>query len=391
MNKRTIRDVDVSGKRVLVRVDFNVPLDENKHIVDDTRLRAAIPTILYLIEHGARVILMSHLGRPDGKIDPKYSLEPVAKHLWELMGRPVSFVADTIGPEALAASNRLTPGDIVMLENLRFHPGEEKNDPSFALDLAKLADLYVNDAFGTAHRAHASTAGVAEHLPAVAGLLMERELDALGNILRSPRRPFVAIIGGSKISSKIGVLENLIPRVDHLLVGGAMAFTFLAARGCKVGRSLVELDRVDLARDLMRQSGDRIGLPIDAVCAQKIEAGAPTQETDACNIPEDWIGLDVGPKTTARWSEILRGAATIVWNGPLGYYEIPEYAAGTQAVLDGVVQSGATSIVGGGDLVAVVEQSGYADRISHVSTGGGASLEFLEGKVLPGVAALDDQ
>lgn len=391
MNRQTVRDVDVSGKRVLVRVDFNVPLGENASITDDTRIRAALPTILHLKEHGARTILVSHLGRPDGQPVPKYSLRPVAKRLWELLGSPVSFVEETVGPEAEAAINLLKAGDVVMLENVRFYPGEENNTAEFSADLARLADLFVNDAFGTAHRAHASTAGVAAHLPAVAGFLMEKELDALGGVLQSPARPLVAIIGGSKISTKIAVLENLLPRVDRLLVGGAMAFTILAAQGCQTGRSLVEPDHVDTARDLLRRGGDKISLPVDAVAAPAIDVAAPTQVVDACRIPDNLIGLDIGPKTTDQWRDILTGARTVVWNGPLGYYEIASFAEGTRRILDAVVASATTSIVGGGDLVAAVEQAGYADRITHVSTGGGASLEFLEGRVLPGVAALDDR
>ena len=359
---RTLRDLDVQGKRVLVRVDFNVPSTG-----DDTRLRASLPTVRWLLEHGAKqVVLMSHLGRPDGKPDPKYSLRPVAERFAELLGEPVGFSGD---------------GRVVLMENLRFDPREEANEPGLARELAERGDLYVNDAFGTAHRAHASTEGVARLLASAAGLLMERELRALGDALDSPKRPFVAIVGGSKISSKIGVVRNLLPRVDRLMIGGAMAFTLLKARGCRVGRSLVEPGQPDI-------DDPKVMLPVDAVAASELKPGVETRVVDACAIPDDLMGLDVGPRTVEGWGQALRGAGTVVWNGPLGAYEVAPFDEGTVALGRLVAESGATTVVGGGDLVAALEAAGLAERMSHVSTGGGASLELLEGKVLPGVAAL---
>ncbi len=387
MGLRTLRDLPVAGKRVLVRVDFNVPLAPDGRVLDDTRLRAVLPTIEFLRRQGARIILVSHLGRPKGR-DPQFSLRPVAEHLSRLLGRPVQFAPDCIGPAVEAMVARLQPGEILLLENVRFYPEEERNDPDFARALARLAEVFVNDAFAAAHRAHASTVGVAAYLPAAAGLLMEKEVTTLREVLEQPARPFVAIVGGAKISTKIGVLQNLLPRVDRLLIGGAMAFTLLKARGCQVGASLVEEDKLAVARSLLQQGGEKIVLPVDVVAAPRLEPNPPTQVVDACRIPEGWLGLDIGPATVNAWAPILAAARTILWNGPLGAYEVPPFDAGTRAIGQIVAQSGARSIVGGGDLVAALEQAGLADKMSFVSTGGGATLEFLEGRTLPGIQVL---
>jgi phosphoglycerate kinase len=384
---RTLRDLPVAGKRVLVRVDFNVPLAPDGRVLDDTRLRAVLPTIEFLRRQGARIILVSHLGRPKGR-DPQFSLRPVAEHLSRLLGRPVQFAPDCIGPAVEAMVARLQPGEMLLLENVRFYPEEERNDPDFARALARLAEVFVNDAFAAAHRAHASTVGVAAYLPAAAGLLMEKEVTTLREVLEQPARPFVAIVGGAKISTKIGVLQNLLPRVDRLLIGGAMAFTLLKARGCQVGASLVEEDKLAVARSLLQQGGEKIVLPVDVVAAPRLEPNPPTQVVDACRIPEGWLGLDIGPATVNAWAPILAAARTILWNGPLGAYEVPPFDAGTRAIGQIVAQSGARSIVGGGDLVAALEQAGLADKMSFVSTGGGATLEFLEGRTLPGIQVL---
>lgn len=387
MGLRTLRDLPVAGKRVLVRVDFNVPLAPDGRVLDDTRLRAVLPTIEFLRRQGARIILVSHLGRPKGR-DPQFSLRPVAEHLSRLLGRPVQFAPDCIGPAVEEMVARLQPGEILLLENVRFYPEEERNDPDFARALARLAAVFVNDAFAAAHRAHASTVGVAAYLPAAAGLLMEKEVTTLREVLEQPARPFVAIVGGAKISTKIGVLQNLLPRVDRLLIGGAMAFTLLKARGCQVGASLVEEDKLEVARSLLEQGGEKIVLPVDVVAAPRLEPNPPTQVVDACRIPEGWLGLDIGPATVNAWAPILAAARTILWNGPLGAYEVPPFDAGTRAIGQIVAQSGARSIVGGGDLVAALEQAGLADKMSFVSTGGGATLEFLEGRTLPGIQVL---
>ncbi|MBC7259793.1 MAG: phosphoglycerate kinase [Chloroflexi bacterium] len=391
MNKQTIRDVPVDGKRVLVRVDFNVPL-EGGEVRDDTRIVAAVPTIRYLVDHKARVILASHLGRPKGKPTPEFSLRPVAKRLGELLGMPVAFVGECIGPEAEAAVAALKPGEVLMLENLRFHAEEEANDPEFSRKLAALADLYVNDAFGTAHRAHASTAGVAAYLPAVAGFLMEKEIDYLSRALEAPGRPFVAILGGAKISDKIGVVKNLLGKVDRLLIGGGMANTFLKAQGYDVAASLVEEDSVAIAKELLAQGAGRILLPTDAVVANAFAADAEAKVVPVGQVPAGWRILDIGPETVKAYSKALRGAKTVVWNGPMGVFEFPRFAEGTFAIARALAKlPGAVTIIGGGDSAAAVEQAGVADKVSHVSTGGGASLEFLEGKTLPGVAALADR
>ncbi|HET8632227.1 MAG TPA: phosphoglycerate kinase [Thermomicrobiales bacterium] len=393
MAKQTIRDVDLRGKRALVRVDFNVPLEDGR-ITDDTRIRAAVPTIQALRDAGASVVLMSHLGRPKGKRDPRYSLAPAARRLGELLGTDVPLLPDCVGPEVEAAVRRLQPGDVVLLENLRFHPEEEKNDPGFARQLSALGDVYVDDAFGSAHRAHASTEGVAHDLPAVAGLLMERELDALGRALEHPEHPFVTILGGAKVSDKIGVIENLLTKVDTLIIGGGMANTFLAAQGHPIGNSLAEPDKADLAADLLQRAATRgvtLALPGDVVVAPELSADAPRQVVGADAVPADQAIYDIGPQTIAHYKELLQGAKTVVWNGPMGVFEVAPFAAGTKAVAEAVAGCDAFTIVGGGDSVAALEQLGLADRISHVSTGGGAALEFLEGRELPGVAALDEK
>jgi phosphoglycerate kinase len=387
--KKTIRNLEVQGKRVLVRVDFNVPMRDGQ-ISDDRRIRESLPTIQYLLERGAKVILMSHLGRPKGKRDPQYSLRPVAQRLSELLGRPVRFLEDCVGEAVEQAVQAMAPGEVALLENLRFHPEEEANDADFARALARLGELYVNDAFGSAHRAHASTEGVAHHLPAVAGFLMEKELRYLGSILTQPERPFVAILGGAKVHDKIGVIRNLLPKVDRLLIGGGMAFTFLKAQGYEIGRSLLDSDSLEFARRVLQEAGQKIVLPVDVVVAPSPEAETQAQVVPVDQIPPDQMGLDIGPQTVARFREIVRLARTIVWNGPLGLFERAAFAEGTRGVLQAVAESGATSILGGGDTAAAAEQLGFADRITHISTGGGAALEFLEGRTLPGVAVLMD-
>jgi phosphoglycerate kinase len=384
--KRTVRDLDPHGKRVLVRVDFNVPLKNGK-VADDTRIRAALPTLRYLIERGGRVIIASHLGRPDGKRDPKLSLAPVAERLRELTGWPVTLAEDCVGPRAEHAAADLMPGEVLLLENVRFHAEEERNDPTFAKQLAKLAGAYVNDAFGTAHRAHASTEGVAHFLPAYAGFLMEKELRFLGTLLDAPERPFLAIIGGAKVSTKLGVLESLLRRVDALAIGGAMANTFLLAKGHDVGASLAEPDQVDAAKRVIA-SGKRLILPVDVVVAPSADAssGAVVEAGQ----PVSGMILDVGPRTIELIAAEIRAARTIFWNGPLGLFENPAFAAGTRRVAELLAASRATTVVGGGESVQAVEQLGLAEKLSHVSTGGGASLELLEGRELPGVAAIPD-
>jgi phosphoglycerate kinase len=391
MNKKTVRDVDVAGKRVLVRVDFNVPLEDGR-VGNDARLRAALPTIRYLVDHGAMTILCSHLGRPKGKPAPAYSLAPVAERLGDLLDRPVQMAPDCIGPAVERLVRAMQPGDVLVLENLRFHAEEEANDPGFARALASLADLYVDDAFGSAHRAHASTAGVAAHLPAVGGFLMERELDFLGRALADPARPFVAILGGAKVSDKIGVIEHLLGAVDALLVGGGMANTFLKAQGKEVGASLAENDKLDVANALLRRAGDKLVIPVDVVIAERAAADAPRRTVSVDDVPAGWRILDVGPRTIDAFEARLRGARTVVWNGPMGVFEIEPFAAGTVALARLLADlPGATTIIGGGDSAAAVEQAGVTDRMTHVSTGGGASLEFLEGRELPGVAVLQER
>ncbi len=390
MNKKTVRDVDVQGKRALVRVDFNVPLADGK-VTDDRRIAEALPTIKYLMDHGAKVILMSHLGRPKGGPDPKYSLAPAATRLGELLGKPVPLLPESVGPQVEAAVAAMKPGDVVLLENVRFHPEEEKNDPAYAQQLAKLGDIYVNDAFGSAHRAHASTEGVAHILPAVSGFLMEKELNFLGRALSNPEHPFVAIIGGAKISGKIDVVESLLPKVDKLLIGGGMANTFFKAEGHAVGDSLVEDDRLDMARGLIAKAGSKLALPVDVVVADAFSPDAKTRVVKVDQVPAGWRIMDIGPETVALFRQALSGARTVVWNGPMGVFEMKPFAKGTVEVARILAESGATTIIGGGDSAAAVEEAGLADKMTHISTGGGASLEFLEGKTLPGVAALQDK
>jgi phosphoglycerate kinase len=389
MSKKTIRDISWSGKRALVRCDFNVPLDGAK-ITDDTRIRAAVPTIQYLLQHGAAVILCSHLGRPKG-VTESLRLGPVAMRLSELLGLPVKKLDDCIGAVVEAAARAIKPGEVMLLENLRFYAEEEKNAPDFANKLASLADVWVNDAFGTAHRAHASTAGVAAYLPAVAGFLLEKEIAFLGEAVQNPKRPFVAILGGAKISDKIGVIENLLGKADTLLIGGGMANTFLKAKGCEMGDSLVEAGSVQLACDLVAKGGGKLVIPVDVVVADAFSAEGQHKTVAADAVPVGWRVLDIGPQTIALFAAKIRAAKTVVWNGPMGVFEFAPFAEGTFAVAKAVASSGATTIIGGGDSVAAVEQAGLADRITHISTGGGASLEFLEGKELPGVAALNDK
>jgi len=388
---KTIRDFadELAGKRVLMRVDFNVPMDKvSGAITNDLRIRMALPTIKYARERGAKVVLMSHLGRPkDNKPDPKLSLQKVADRLGELLGAPVAFASDCIGPEAERAVKLLKNGDVLMLENTRFHAGDETNDPEMSRQLGALADIFVNDAFGTAHRAHASTVGVARFLPSAAGFLLEREVKYLSRATTNPDHPYVAVMGGAKVSDKIKVLRNLLAKVDSMLIGGAMAYTFLKQKGVKVGNSLVEADRLDVAAELLAQGGAKIVLPVDHVCAQKIDAAAEVRTFDK-EIPDGWIGLDIGPKTEALFKQKIKGAALVTWNGPLGYFEIEKFADGTRAVAQALADSGATTIVGGGETAEAVERLGLQDKISHVSTGGGASLEFLAGDNLPGIAAL---
>jgi phosphoglycerate kinase len=389
MTYRSVRDAEVAGQRVLVRVDFNVPMEDGR-IADDTRIRASLPTIRDLLDRDAAVILVSHLGRPKGKPDPRVSLRPVAVRLGELLGKDVAFPDDAVGPSAKAAAAALRPGQTLLLENARFEAGEEKNDPTLARALAGLADLYVDDAFGAAHRAHASTVGVAELLPAYAGYLMQSELDALRRLVEAPQRPYVAIIGGAKVSDKLAVIDNLAKRVDAMVVGGGMANTFLIAKGKRVGRSLAEPDFVAQAQSVLAETARRhcdVLLPDDVVIAPSLDGGGTTTSVD--EIPEDQAIYDIGPETARRYAECIFGARTIFWNGPMGVFERPAFAAGTIAVAEAVAASGAFSVVGGGDSVAAIERAGVADRISHVSTGGGASLEFVEGRVLPGVAALE--
>ncbi len=392
MKKLTVRDLEVSRKKVFVRVDFNVPLDTNQHITDDTRIRAALPTIRYLVERDAIPILASHLGRPKG-VSSKESLQPVANRLAELLGKPVRFATDCVGTEAELAVAQAVPGDVVLLENLRFHPEEEKNDPEFSKKLAGLADLYVNDAFGTAHRAHASTEGAAKLFDTpVAGFLMEEEIDYLSRVLENPERPLIALLGGAKISDKLGVIANLLPKVDRMLLGGGLVFTFFKAMGFAIGKSVFEEDKLDYARSF--QGNQKISLPLDIVIADRKDALAQSKVADAASIPADWLGLDLGPRTIDNYKNIVRNAKTIVWAGPMGVFEIDKFASGTREIGKAVAEAtktGAVSVVGGGDTVAAITRFSLTAQVSHVSTGGGASLEFLEGKELPGVKVLKDR
>lgn len=394
MAKATVRDIDVKGKRVLVRVDFNVPLDAERNITDDTRIRAALPTVKYLLERGARVILASHLGRPKGQRKEEFNLAPVARRLEELLGQPVEKLDDCVGPQVEARVRAMKDGDVILLENLRFHQEEEANDEGFAKSLASLADTYVNDAFGAAHRAHASTAGVAGFVPGVAGFLMEKEIEVMGKALFAPERPFVAILGGAKVKDKVGVISNLIEKVDSLIVGGGMAYTFLKAKGLEIGKSIVDEEKLDLARQLMEKAkakGVKFLLPVDVVVADRFAEDADVKVVEVSEIPSDWQALDIGPKTTEAFAREIAEAKTVVWNGPMGVFEMKPFAEGTRGVAKALADSGAVTIVGGGDSAAAILEMGFADKMTHVSTGGGASLEFLEGKVLPGVAALKDK
>jgi phosphoglycerate kinase len=393
MNKKSVKDVDVRGKRVFCRVDFNVPM-EGGVITDDTRIRAALPTIRYLVEQESRVILASHLGRPKGKVVEEMRLTAVAERLSELLGRPVVKANDVIGPEVEKLVAGMKDGDVLLLENVRFHPGEEKNDPELARAFASLADIYVNDAFGTAHRAHASTAGIAEYLPGVAGFLMQKEIEMLGKSLSDPARPFTAIIGGAKVKDKIGVIENLLDKVDNLIIGGGLSFTFVHAQGHGIGKSLLEADKVELAKEFMKKAGEkgvRMLLPVDAVVADKFAPDAEAEVVDIDRIPEDKMALDIGPKTRELFAKVVKESKLVVWNGPMGVFEFDRFAEGTNAVARALAESDAMTIVGGGDSAAAIEKSGLSDKVDHISTGGGASLEFLEGKELPGVAVLADK
>ena len=393
--KLSIADVPIAGRRVFVRVDFNVPLDRQGHVTDDTRIRGSLPTIRYATDRGAKVILASHLGRPAGKVDPRYSLRPVAECLSGLLGKHIPLTEDCVGPTVEAMVGRMHAGDVLLLENLRFHAEEERNDAVFAQQLARLADVYVNDAFGTAHRAHASTEGMTKFLPeAVAGLLMQAELVHLGQLLATPDRPYIAILGGAKVSDKIGLILNLLPRLNRVLIGGGMAYTFLVAQGVPIGNSLVETDKVDAARDILAKAaalGAVIQLPEDHVIAERLDAGAATRSVPKDGIPAGWMGVDIGPQTVKAFCRGIGEAKTVVWNGPMGVFEIAPFAAGTNAVAMAVASSLATTIVGGGDSVAAVNQAGVAEHMTHISTGGGAFLELLEGRELPGVAALTDK
>ncbi len=394
MNKKTVRDIDVNGKKVLVRCDFNVPLDADMNITDETRINAALPTIRYLLDHNAAVILCSHLGRPKGEFNMKYSLAPVAKALSGKLGFAVKLAKDIVGPDAKALAAAVKPGEAVLLENVRFMPGEEKNDPGLSKELASLADIYVSDAFGTVHRAHASTAGVAAYLPAVAGFLIGKELDFLGGAITNPARPFVAILGGAKVKDKIGVITNLLDKVDTLLIGGGMAYTFIKAKGGKIGGSLLDEERLGLAKELLEKAeakGVKMLLPVDNLAGDAFSNDCNIKVVDAYDIPDGFSGMDIGPKTIELFTEEIKKAKTVVWNGPMGVFEMPNFAEGTLAIAKALAASDATTIIGGGDSAAAVTQMGLADKMSHISTGGGASLEFLEGKELPGVAALNDK
>jgi phosphoglycerate kinase len=390
MNKKTVRDIDLKGKRVLMRVDFNVPMQNGK-VSDDKRIRASLPTIKYVLDQGASLILMSHLGRPKGGPDPEFSLRPAAEVLSSLLGIPVKMAPDSVGAEVEALAKQLKPGEVLMLENTRFHAGEEKNDLNLARQMAALADVYVNDAFGSAHRAHSSTEGVARFLPAVSGFLMEQELEYLGRAVSNPEHPYVAILGGAKISDKISVVETLLSKADKLIIGGGMANTFLAAKGDNMQDSLVETASIETAKSIMDKSGDKLVLPVDAVIADQFDAEANTQVVDVDKIPAGWRMMDIGPKSLEAFKDALKDAKLIVWNGPMGVFEMPKFAEGTFAIAKILADSGATTVIGGGDSASAVKKAGVAKQMTHVSTGGGASLEFLEGKELPGVAALMDK
>ncbi len=394
MNKKTIRDIDLENKKVLVRCDFNVPMDENKNITDNARIVAALPTIKYLLENNCAIILCSHLGRPKGEFKPEFSLKPVAKELSKLLNKEVIMANDVIGEDAKKKADELRNGEIMLLENVRFHREETDNDPEFSKQLASLAEIYINDAFGAAHRAHSSTAGVAQYLPAVAGFLIEKELKFLGNALNNPERPFVAILGGAKVSDKIGVIDNLLEKVDTLIIGGGMAYTFFKAQGYEVGKSLCELDKLDLAKELMEKAknkGVKLMLPADTKIGKEFDINTESKTVKCTEIPADWEGFDIGEEAIKQFSEELRKAKTVVWNGPLGLFEFPQFAVGTNSIAKVLSEIDATTIIGGGDSAAAVKKAGLQDKMTHISTGGGASLEFLEGKKLPGIECLMDK
>lgn len=394
LNKKTIEDVDVNGKKVLVRCDFNVPQDENGNITDDRRIVSALPTIKYLLEHNAKVILCSHLGRPKGEFNMKYSLKPVAVRLSELLNQEVKLAEDVVGDSAKELSSNLKEGEVILLENVRFHKEEEENDMPFSKKLSELADLYVNDAFGTAHRAHASTAGVTKYLPAVCGYLIQKEINVMGKALANPARPFVAILGGKKVSDKINVITNLIDKVDTLLIGGGMAYTFYKAKGYEIGTSICEEDKIDLAKELLEKAehkGVKLILPVDNVVAKEFSNDSESKVVSSDSIPESWQGLDIGPETVKLFAEELKDAKTVIWNGPMGVFELDKFAKGTNEVAKILGGLDAITIIGGGDSASAIEKGGFADKMTHISTGGGASLEFLEGKVLPGIACLLDK
>ncbi|MBA4543048.1 MULTISPECIES: phosphoglycerate kinase [Thermoactinomyces] len=394
MNKKSVRDVDVRGKRVFCRVDFNVPMEEGK-ITDDTRIRAALPTIQYLIEHGAKVILASHLGRPKGKVVEELRLNAVAEALSKYLGQSVLKVDEAVGPAVEARVNEMKDGDVLLLENVRFYPGEEKNDPELAKGFARLADLYVNDAFGAAHRAHASTAGIAAYLPAVAGFLLQKEIETLSRALTNPERPFTAIVGGAKVKDKIGVIENLLDKVDNLIIGGGLSYTFAYAKGYEIGKSLFEENKVELAKEMIKKAernGVRFYMPVDVVVVDEFGPNPKTVKiVDIDQIPADMEAVDIGPKTRELFADVVKASKLVIWNGPMGVFEFDQFAAGTNAVAKALAESNAHTIIGGGDSAAAIEKAGLADQVDHISTGGGASLEFLEGKELPGVAALQDK
>lgn len=394
MNKKTVRDIDVEGKKVLVRCDFNVPQKEDGTITDNRRIVSALDTIKYLIEHNAKVILCSHLGRPKGEFKKEFSLAPVAEELSKLLGKEVKLAKDVIGPSAKELTDNMKEGDVVLLENVRFHREETDNDPEFAKKLASFADIYVNDAFGTAHRAHASTAGVAAYLPAVSGFLIEKEINFMGDALENPKRPFMAILGGKKVSDKIGVIEALLEKVDTLLIGGAMAYTFFKSMGYSVGDSICELDKLDLAQDIMKKAkekGVKLMLPVDTKVGKEFKPDTESKVVKYTEIPDGWEGFDIGPETIKMYVEELKSAKTVVWNGPLGLSEFEQFAAGTDTIAEALANSDAITIIGGGDSAAAIERMGLSDKFSHISTGGGASLEFLEGKKLPGIECLLDK
>ena len=394
MNKKTVRDIDLKGKKVFVRCDFNVPMDENQNITDNTRIVAALPTIKYLLEQNCKIILASHLGRPKGEFKPEYSLKPVAKELSKLLNKEVIMAKDVIGEGTIQKALDLKEGEIMLLENVRFHKEETDNNPEFAKKLASMAEVFVNDAFGTAHRAHASTAGIADYLPAVAGFLIEKELKFLGEAINNPERPLVAILGGAKVSDKIGVIDNLLEKVDTLMIGGGMTYTFFKAQGYEVGKSICELDKLDLAKELMEKAknkGVKLMIPVDTKVGKEYSADTESKTVKSTEIPADWEGLDIGEETIKLYSEELQKAKTVIWNGPLGVFEFPQFAIGTNAIAKVLADLDATTIIGGGDSAAAVKKAGLEDKMTHISTGGGASLEFIEGKKLPGIECLMDK